>query len=323
MGRHKQSYDPAVSTMSLGDHLEELRARLIMALLGLFIGTLISFTFGKGVIRFIEKPYYNVMTQYVAKHVADVNVAGATSLVELFSNNLIGALESDPNAPALDARTIRFMQQIYQQSEEQWQAQGPGTPWAFSETQLPRLQILAPADAFVGFMKISLICGLILSAPWVFYQLWMFIAAGLYEHERRSIQTTIPFSAGLFIVGALFFLFVVAPISLKFFLGFGDLIGVRCHWTFQKYISFVTVLMLVFGLAFQTPIVIFILNRTGLIAIEILTSYRRFVILGIVFLAAVVTPPDVVSQITLAIPLYLLYELGILLSVKFNPQPSS
>lgn len=320
MGHHKPSYDPTISTMSLGDHLEELRIRLIMALLGLFIGTVISFSFGKQIILLIEKPYNDVMNHYAARHVTDVNVDGASSFVQLLSDNLVRALESDPNAPDLDAETIRFMQQLYEQTEQQWQEHAPSTPWAFSNTQVPRLQILAPADGFVGFMKISLICGLILSAPWVFYQLWMFIAAGLYEHERKSIQTAIPFSAGLFIVGALFFLFVVAPLSLQFFLGFGDLIGVRCHWTFQKYISFVTVLMLVFGLAFQTPIVIFILNRTGLIAIEILKSYRRFVILGIVFLAAVVTPPDVVSQITLAIPLYILYELGILLSVKFNRQ---
>ncbi len=318
MGHHKQPYDPTGSTMSLGDHLEELRARLILALVGLFIGTMISFTFGKFIIRLIEKPYVNVMTHYANKHVNDVNVAGATSFVELLSNNLVEALESDPNAPDLDAKTIRFMQRLYEKTEEQWQADAPSTPWAFSNTQVPRLQILAPADGFVGFMKISMICGLVLSAPWVFYQLWMFVAAGLYEHERRAVQMAVPFSAGLFITGALFFLFIVAPLSLKFFLGFGDLIGVSCHWTFQKYISFITVLMLVFGIAFQTPIAIYILNRTGLVLVESLRSSRKFVIFSIFVIAAMATPPDVVSQVTLALPLYGLYEIGIILCVLFN-----
>ena len=177
-----------------------------------------------------------------------------------------------------------------------------------------RLQILAPADPFIGFMKISLISGLIISSPWVFYQLWMFVAAGLYANERRYVKIAVPFSTSLFVVGALFFLFVVAPISLGFFLGFGDWLGVSSNWTFQKYISFVTMLMLVFGLGFQTPIAIFVLNRTGLVSIAGLRKSRKYVIVAMFALAAIATPPDVISQITLAVPLYALFELGILMS---------
>ena len=177
-----------------------------------------------------------------------------------------------------------------------------------------RLQTLAPADAFVGYMKISMVAGLILSSPWVFYQLWMFVAAGLYANERRYVRTAVPFSVTLFVIGALFFLFVVAPLSLRFFLTFGDLLGVSANWTFQKYISFVTVLMLVFGVAFQTPIAIYILYRTGLVSLEALRSSRKFVFLAVFIVAAVATPPDVVSQVTLALPLYALFELGIVLS---------
>jgi sec-independent protein translocase protein TatC len=174
--------------------------------------------------------------------------------------------------------------------------------------------VLAPADPFIGFMKISLISGLIVSSPWVFYHLWMFVAAGLYLSERRYVHIAVPFSTALFIIGALFFLFVVAPISLGFFLSFGNWMGVLPNWTFQKYISFVTTLMLVFGLGFQTPVAIFVLNRTGLVSIEALKKSRKYVIIAMFALAAIVTPPDVISQITLAIPLYALFELGILLS---------
>jgi len=118
----------------------------------------------------------------------------------------------------------------------------------------------------------------------------------------------------LFVAGALFFIFVVAPISLLFFLKFGEYINVEDNWTFQKYVSFVTMLMLVFGVGFQTPIAIFILNRTGLVSIRSLRRSRKYVLLAIVIVAAMATPPDVFSQITLAVPLYLLFELGILLS---------
>ncbi len=144
--------------------------------------------------------------------------------------------------------------------------------------------------------------------------MWMFVAAGLYVNERRYVRIAVPFSTALFVIGALFFLIVVAPLSLRFFLGFGHYIGVSSTWTFQKYVSFVTTLMLVFGLGFQTPIAIFVLNRTGLLSIAALKSSRKYVIIGMFALAAIATPPDVVSQITLAIPLYALFELGILLS---------
>jgi sec-independent protein translocase protein TatC len=184
--------------------------------------------------------------------------------------------------------------------------------------------MLGPSDAFVGYMKISLITGLILSSPWVFYQIWRFVAAGLYQKEKRYIHLAVPFSAALFVTGALFFLYVVAPISLTFFLRFGKLINVAPNWTFQKYVSFITVLMLVFGIGFQTPIAIFFLHMTGLVSIQAFKRSRKYVLLGVFIVAAVATPPDPVSQVTLALPLYGLFELGILLSYlkRFKKSPS-
>lgn len=317
MGVSKDTYDPDFSTMSLGDHLEELRARLILALVGLFIGVIISLSFGKAIVSFIQLPYNQEMKEYMAKHSPGPNTTDSQGFIVFFSTQLIQSLATDPSAPKIDPNTIAYLQEVYATSRQAWE-QSHDHPLPVSPFSIPRLQILAPADAFVGYMKISMISGLILTAPWVFYQIWMFVAAGLYPHERKCIRTAIPFSAGLFILGALFFLFVVAPFALGFFLNFGDLIGVTSNWTFQKYISFVTVLMLVFGIAFQTPIAIFILNRTGLVEIRSLRATRKYVILGIFIVAAMVTPPDVISQVTLAIPLYGLYELGIILCVFFN-----
>jgi sec-independent protein translocase protein TatC len=241
----EKSNELSDSTMSLGDHLEELRWRLIYALAGLGVGTGLCMIFGAKLVKFLLEPY----------------------------NRLL------PNDP---------------------------------------LNFLGIPDAFVIYMRVSLIAGLILSSPWVFYQLWMFVSAGLYEHERRYVKVSAPFSAALFIAGALFFFFVIAPISLRFFLGFGKLIGGEQAWTFDKYISFITVLMLVFGLGFQTPLAIFILHRIGLVSISGLRQVRKYVFLSVFVIAAVATPPDVISQVTLGLPLYLLYELGILLC-RFVP----
>jgi len=246
--RKKKKVPPETldSTMSLGDHLEELRMRILFALGGLLVAVIIC------LIPF----FFNYIKSFIYYPLDKL---------------------PDPNQVELIA--------------------------------------IAPADPFIVYMKIATIAGLIIASPWIFYQLWMFVSAGLYPHERRYVHIAIPFSTTLFATGALFFLFVVAPISLRFFVGFGKFIGVNAKWTLEKYISFVTMLMLVFGVCFQTPIAIFVLNRTGLVSIQALHRSRKYVLLAAFIVAAVATPgPDVISQVTLAIPMYLLFELGILLS---------
>lgn len=315
--KKKKVYNPLETSMSLGDHLEELRARLIRAILGLLIGSIACLFFGRKIIEFIERPYFKIIQSHSSKSETGATQYSPNVLMETLCANILQALASDPNAPDIDPYTVEFIQRIFNETVVSLKSD-PNYIDSFATSgqtsSTPRLQILAPADPFVGFMKISLISGLILSSPWVFYQLWMFVAAGLYANERRYVRISVPFSTVLFIAGALFFLFLIAPISLNFFLGFGDYIGVSSNWTFQKYISFVTLLMLVFGLGFQTPIAIFILNRTGLVSIKALKASRKYVFIGVFGVAAIATPPDVISQITLAIPLYALFELGILLS---------
>ena len=247
MGETKKKKDPLLnSTMSLGDHLEELRLRLLLALGGLAVAFIICLFFGKYIIILIKMPYATVMGE--------------------------------------DAT----------------------------------LTTLAPAEVIISYVKVSLISGLVLSSVWVFYQIWMFVAAGLYPHEKRYVHITVPFSAALFVTGALFFLFMIAPLCLRFFIKFGDMLGLARTWTLQYYVSFITRLMLVFGIAFQTPTAIFFLNKIGLVSLKALTRSRKYVLLVIVIVAAMATPPDVVSQIALAVPLYALFELGILLSYFAN-----
>jgi len=232
------------SVMSWGDHIEELRRRLIFALVGLTVAIMASLFFGKAIITFIEKPYTLAMGKNV------------------------------------------------------------------------QLQSLAPVDGFTTYMQISMIGGIVIASPWIFYQLWMFVSSGLYPKEKCYIHLAAPFSAILFIAGALFFTFVIAPITLRFLVMFNrDILGVDSNFTFQNYISFITVMMLIFGLAFQTPIAIFFLSKVGLISVQALSQSRKFVLLGIVIASAILTPgSDVFSLVSLAIPLYLLFEVGILLS---------
>lgn len=261
------------STMSLGDHLEELRTRLLYALAGLAVGVIIGFCFSRYVIIFMERPYLKVIAAKAGTIVTDPN--------ETVRKTDTGKTSADKSIPPPDRL----------------------------------LQTLAPADGFISYVKIATITGLLLSSPWVFYHIWMFIAAGLYPHEKKYVYYAAPFSAILFVCGALFFIIVVAPLTLGFLITFNErFLGVKSQFTFQYYISFITHLMLVFGIAFQTPTAIFFLNRTGLVSLQALRKSRKYVLLIIFIVAAMATPPDVVSQVTLAIPLYVLFELGILLS---------
>jgi sec-independent protein translocase protein TatC len=309
--------DPLDTTMSLGDHIEELRGRLILAITGLLIGTGICLLFGTRIIKFIEKPYSKVFLTPDEKPKTEEEKT--LKLIQDLLDNTQRKLADDQNTPTIDPNTEEFVRKYCTNvfltliNDPNYTALKPSTD---RKSLTRRLQILSPAAGFISYIKIALMAGLILSSPWVFYQIWMFVAAGLYAHEKKYVHTAVPFSATLFITGALFFLFVVAPLTLGFLVKFNEsVLDAWSNFTFADYISFITMLMLVFGVAFQTPVAIFFLNRTGLVSIQALRKSRKFVILIIVIVAAMATPPDVISQVTLAIPLYFLFELGIILSV--------
>lgn len=313
--KKKKVYDPLETTMSLGDHLEELRVRLLLAISGLLIAAIASLAFGGYIINFIEKPY---LKAYATSNVKQKDQDKTREAILGIFAGIREKLAHDPNMvkvePAIEEYISRYSSEIAVAlvSDPNNDIIGSLTG---NQSVAPRLQTLAPADGITGYIKIGLMSGLIIASPWIFYQLWMFVAAGLYPHERKYIQTAVPFSTVLFVAGALFFLFYVAPLTLRFLIIFNQkALGVNSNFTFPDYISFITMLMLVFGVAFQTPIAIFFLTKTGLVTIQSLTKSRKFVILGIFVLAAIVTPPDVISQVTLAIPLYALFEMGILLS---------
>lgn len=317
--KKKKKQDPLDSTMSLGDHLEELRSRLIFALVGLGIGAVICLVFFSSIIDFIEGPYNDATAKFLFSVELDFQADLGKGTI---SEGLGQAFRDNGVVLSPDVNDVTVKREGYLFSRRRWLIDGKEDRYCVKVEKgklniykLRPLQTLAPADGIISYIKISLISGLILSSPWVFYQIWMFVAAGLYPNEKRYVHLAAPFSAVLFVTGALFFVMVVAPLTLGFLVKFNErVLGVSSNFTFANYISFVTMLMLVFGIAFQTPVAIFFLNKTGLVSVKALRKSRKFVLLGIFVVAAMATPPDIISQVTLAVPLYLLFELGIVLS---------
>ncbi len=266
------------ATMTLGEHFAELRMRLLRAVLAVAAGMVVCLAFGKYLIQVLLWP-----------------LAVATA----------------------------------------------GNP--------PRLHYFAPAEAFSTYLRVCMLAGAVLASPYGLYQMWLFIAAGLYERERRAVRKYLLPSVGLFLLGVAFFMVIVAPLVMRFFLQFartgypaapdwgvaffsryllgGQVVtpttapsalqaGIQPVLRVGDYIAFVTMLGLVFGLGFQTPLVVLFLGRSGLVPVESMRRFRRYVFLVILVFSAVVTPVDVGSMIALALPMYLLYEVGLFVAAR-------
>jgi sec-independent protein translocase protein TatC len=170
--------------------------------------------------------------------------------------------------------------------------------------------VVAP---FTVPFKLALVAAVGVAMPFVLYQIWAFVAPGLYRHERKFAVPLLVSSVLLFYVGAAFAYYVVFPVMVSFFVATTPA-GVSMMTDISSYLDFIMVLLLAFGAAFEVPVATVLLVWTGLVKISTLTKNRGFVLLGIFILAAFLTPPDAVSQSFMAIPMYILYEAGILMS---------
>ncbi len=173
------------------------------------------------------------------------------------------------------------------------------------------------AEAFFTYMKVTFIAAVILVSPFVLYQIWAFVAPGLYQKEKRYV---VPFVLGgslFFAVGVLFAYFVTIPIGFKFLLGYAtDFI--KPLPSMKEYLSFSIKFLLAFGLCFEFPVVLVLLARIGVVDAKMLARQRKYAILLIFIFAAIITPPDFISQVLMALPLWGLYELSIFLSKIFG-----
>jgi sec-independent protein translocase protein TatC len=169
---------------------------------------------------------------------------------------------------------------------------------------------------FLVPMKVTLVLALILSLPWVFYQAWAFIAPGLYAHEKRLVLPLVFSSSLLFIAGVAFCYFFVFGRVFHFIANFAPS-SIAVMPDIENYLDFVISMCLAFGATFEVPVVVVILVRMGFISVEKLKSVRPYIIVGAFVISAIVTPPDAVSQLALAVPMCLLFELGLLMAPVF------
>ena len=168
-------------------------------------------------------------------------------------------------------------------------------------------------EAFMTYIKVAFIAGLLIASPWVFREIWMFVAAGLYPHERKYIYIYLPMSLFLFTGGAVFCFYAVFPFVLKFLLSFNAMLDVNPQIRLSEWINFAVMLPVMFGVSFQLPLVMLFLERISVFEITDYREKRRMAILVIAFLSMVLTPADPMSMLLMMFPLILLYELGIIL----------
>jgi len=166
---------------------------------------------------------------------------------------------------------------------------------------------------FLVPVKVALLVAFVIALPYVLYQAWGFVAPGLYSHEKRLVLPLVVASSLLFLVGMSFAYFLVFPMVFKFMASIAPE-GVAWMTDIDKYLSFVLTTFIAFGMTFQVPVVVIVLVRAGVITIEKLKEFRPYVIVGAFVVGAIFTPPDMISQIMLAVPLCLLYEVGLILA---------
>lgn len=238
------------SRMSFGDHLEELRRRLIICLIALGLTTFVSFVWARDLVWLFVQPYEGVA--------AAANAAAGKQVL------------------------------------------GP-------------LQTIGVTEGFFAAIKAALLVGTAVASPVLLYQMWQFVAAGLYLTERRAVLYYLPLSFTLFLSGLTFGYFVMVPTALDFLLNFLGGIAPSAL-TLSNYFSFLIVIALILGVVFQIPMVMLFLARSGLVDPAVFSRQRRMFIFLAFIIGAILTPPDPVTQILMAGPIILLFELGIVLA---------
>lgn len=315
--------------MTFGEHLEELRVHLLRALYGLFIAMCITSYFGDWVVGILTHPllvqiepwYRKQITQRVERFRQAQELLPPDSRetvavqARLEGKNLaqlakaLGVAAPGPDRPpvefSLGLPVAALLDKVAQPMAEvsgRWNIKG-----------------LSAQEPFVVYFKSVLGAAVVLGAPWIFYQLYSFVAVGLYSHERRFVMLSLPFSVGLFLFGVFVCYFLVFPRMLAFFLWTNEWLQVDPDIRLNEWVGFCVVLMLIFGVAFQLPLFMLLLERVGIITHEWMAGQRRMAVLVLATVSAVVTPGgDPMTMIFLAIPLYILFELGLSLMLYFR-----
>lgn len=177
-------------------------------------------------------------------------------------------------------------------------------------------------EAFFTYLKVALLAGVVVATPVLFYQFWMFISPGLYSKEKKFIIPVVLLSLFFFLIGSSFGYFVVFPYGFRFFLGFSNE-SIQAMPSMKEYLGFAAKMLLAFGFVFELPLVITFMARMGLVSVDFLKKNRKYAILIFFAGAALITPPDVITQTMMAIPLMILYEISIIGAKFFQKKKKS
>ena len=307
--------------MSLGEHLVELRHRIILALLGLLVGTTLCGIFYQELLTAILKPYYQALVSLEKNNAPEPPTPPPESQPKTGTTPGQEPGAAIPKAmedrlAALESRIARL-----EGGPSAANPPGPGAPAAGATAKPPqsRLILSGPMTGYIMIILMCLITGVIVASPWVIYQIWAFVGVGLHPHERKYLYIYGPASFLLFIGGGCLFYFYILPIGLEALMS--PTAGIKINgaslidpsFMLEDYLYFVALMTLVFGIAFQTPLVVMFIERIGLVPLKTLVKQQRLIILIMVVIAAVITPTvDPVSMTAMAVPLILLYEIGLI-----------
>jgi sec-independent protein translocase protein TatC len=314
--------------MTFGEHLEDLRRRLILALFGFVPGVIIGLCVGHAIVQTMKDPaetallnFYKEKNAREAKALEKAREQG----VRIETKPLLLEIDGEEFRKAIDQAKPGIGQSNNELDSDQTsqppspqiklkvQVTGQELQIALERT-LARMRILTlnAQESFMAYMMVSIVAGLVLSSWWVIYQLWQFVAEGLYKHERRVVYKAMPLSIGLFFVGVAFCFYIVLPVVLKFFFSFNEWFDIEPNLRLSEWLSFATMLPVIFGICFELPLVMSVLERVGIFRLEDYTNRWRHAILIISIIAMVVTPTtDPGSMMLLMGPLTGLYFLGI------------
>jgi sec-independent protein translocase protein TatC len=353
-GRISSQIDPedmfADTRMSFGDHLEDLRAHLWRAVKGFLLAMILSLCFGKYVVVFITAPvekqlhnFYDRASKKTRQELMDkAEREGGVAVkkrwkVEIDPNALRAAVGLPPRPRPLLGNIVDAFERRLEELDVGHMIdranleEDSGFVTLELATNDPRflanmaeiarkygppqsVATMNVTEAFMVYFKVSLVTGLVLGSPWIFYQIWAFIAAGLYPHEKRLVNVYLPFSLGLFLAGAAVCQFLVMPKAIDVLLSFNEWMGLEPDMRLNEWLSFALMMPLIFGVSFQTPLVMLFMFKIGIADVSTFTGYRKIAIFVLAVFAAVITPtPDALTMCFLWIPMCLLYELGIIM----------
>ena len=321
------------STMTFGEHLEELRVCLIRASIGLVCGVVIGFFIARPVIHVIESPLRKALGEYYTERAIETFDAwkprrsGGLGL-PYSRKEVVDAVEQ--YNLSFDLREIHPNRLPGSQAEAEHndlfdiESLAPVLLWQpLARDSRVSITTLSAQEAFGIYVKASILVGLVLAGPWIIYQLWTFVAAGLYPHEKNVVHLFLPVSTGLFLAGVLLAFFFVFDFVLTYLLAFNEWLGLDPDPRISEWLGFVLFLPVGFGLGFQLPLIMVFLDRLGIVEVKTFVSQWRMAFVVIFIAAAILTPADPYSMLLLATPLTALYFGGIGLCRWLNTSPAT